>query len=150
MEQPTDAAGTLRAVRDVVGALRARRSTAAPSRSRARRARRRGRRASRLWLRVVAIFALFVAAPGSAQLVQDIAAAAVDCDGCDPGCDSGASDCCPASCAHCVCCVHASAVAAGALALPGAPRPELLTMSWWTSEADAAGYHAPPFRPPAA
>jgi hypothetical protein len=102
------------------------------------------------WLRSLAlVLFVFAIAPGAAELFEELACAAAGVECCDGDCcDGGAWDACPKSCMHCACCPHAPAAPAGE-ALELRPSPARLHLAFGVVPgADAAGYRAPPFRPP--
>lgn len=105
------------------------------------------------WLRSVALMLLvFVVAPATSVVLEEIACALAGVECCDGDCcEGGERDGCPKSCLHCACCPHATA-------LPGSDELRLLEPALPRRRsplgavlaADAAGYRAPPFRPPLA
>lgn len=102
------------------------------------------------WARGLAVCVLMFATPGVGEVVQEVVSVAVGAECCDGPCDEGAGQSCPNTCAHCVCCVHPRVIPAAPLLMPGGPGPHELTFAWYSDDAYASGYRAPPFRPPVA
>jgi hypothetical protein len=102
------------------------------------------------WLRSVGlILFVLVVAPATAELLEELGFVVAGVECCDGDCCDGAEGC-PTSCLHCACCPHATALLGrDELRLePSLPRRR--TPLGAMLAADAAGYRAPPFRPPLA
>lgn len=107
---------------------------------------------SLIWVRVLAVFFLLFAAPGTATAVQEVLAVVCGTDCCgDFEDESGAHDGdeCPGSCMHCRC-SHSSAVFASWVPMVGASMAaDEVAFPGLADQLLSSGYRAPPFRPPA-
>lgn len=101
----------------------------------------------RLLLRAFTCLVVCFAVPGCAALAQDVVILVTGGECCDGNCDDGSTDCCPKTCAHCA---HANAVTTPSERLVQTPSADVVPFFWWTEDASASGYRAPPFRPPSA
>ena len=103
----------------------------------------------RLWCaRLCVGLVVGLAVPGTADLVRDVVALLAGAECCDGPCEEDSGRGCAGTCLHCSCCVHPSAVLLGALRVPALLFGEALTFSSRFEAVLAAGYRAPPFRPP--
>jgi hypothetical protein len=100
--------------------------------------------------RVLTLIVLSFATPGAADIVREVVAAVAGIECCDGLCEDGSTDCCPATCTHCVCCAHPKAMLNSALVVLAAPAPATLAFRRVSRGAVSSGYRAPPFRPPTA
>lgn len=108
------------------------------------------RRGQQLCAGVLAVLALVCAAPGAAQIVQEVVSIVAGTDCCDDACDDGDEQSCPGTCGHCACCAHPNVLPPPTqLQLAGRLVREL-KFSSHGDRPDASGYRTPPFRPPTA
>jgi hypothetical protein len=104
------------------------------------------------WLRWVGlILFMLVVAPATGELLEEVSRAVAGVECCDGDCcDGGERDGCPKSCLHCACCPHATALLGSDELKLEASLARRRSLLGAVLAADAAGYRAPPFRPPLA
>jgi len=102
-----------------------------------------------VWIRLLGVLLLFVAAPGSVEVVQELVSHATGIECCaEDGCDERTGQTCPRNCMHCHCCAHLNAPPSMTHLLPAAALACDQSFGGRRTDRHASGYRARPFRPP--